>query len=450
MQVEKVYLDRSHRGDVICPQCRNSKRINASNFKINHNIKVSCDCHHEYYIVFDQRNYNRKKVNIKGKFRKTNQKSEFTTEIVIKDLSPDGLNFKTDSSTDLNKDDILQISFVLYDLQRSEIDAKGIVKYVQGANVGIEFDDLDEQSIGLLKSYVSASTPLNLDKYTSLREKLRQSDEALCIKAAREELNSYLHSLNISLAADFSGSSWDEAVGTYRSYWQNTYICNHCHNITNDRTAGNAKYMCRRCEKGRYTNSPKDIWDIILKNSPQREKYFSLRDAISVFEMNIAEFATKYPFGFLVPIRNQLSDTSLITNLKDIYEQSRSMGIKLDKDSINFKPLKRNIRQIRKRNYSHNPDKIMIGRSENNDIVFSNRNVSRIHAFISIKIKNNRCCLCDISSSNGTLLNNKRIIPNKIYKLSDNDEISFGGAVKVVYLSSRMFYKLLNSILMKH
>ena len=75
MQVEKVYLDKSKRGDVICPQCHNSKKINATNFKINHNIKVSCDCHHEYYIVFDQRNYNRKKVNIKGTIRKTNPKS---------------------------------------------------------------------------------------------------------------------------------------------------------------------------------------------------------------------------------------------------------------------------------------------------------------------------------------------------------------------------------------
>jgi hypothetical protein len=450
MQVEKIYLDRSKRGDVICPQCRNSKKINASNFKINHNIKVTCDCNHEYYIAFDQRNYNRKKINIKGKFRKTNQKSDFTTEVVIKDLSPDGLNFKTDSSTDLHIDDILQISFVLYDLQRSEIHAKGIVRYVQGPNVGIEFDNLDEQSSGLIKSYVSASTPLNYDKYASLREKIRHSDEALCVKAAREELNSYLHSLNISLTADFSGSSWDEAVSRYRSYWQNHYICSHCHNITNGRTADSSKYICRRCEEGRYTNSPKEIWAIILKNSPQREKYFSLRDAISVFEINIAEFETKYPFGFLVPVRKQLSDSSLITNLKDIYEQSRSMGFKLDKNSINYRPLKRNIRQIRKRNYTHNPEKIMIGRSEINDIVFANRNVSRIHAFLSIKISDNKCSLCDLKSSNGTYLNKQKIIPHKLYKLSNNSEICFGGEVKVVYLYSGVFYKLVNEILRKH
>lgn len=450
MQVEKVYLNRSKKGDIICPQCRNSKQIDASNFKINHNIKVTCDCNHKYYIKFDQRNYNRKKVNIKGKFKKTNQKSDLTTEVVIKDLSPDGLNFKTDSSTDLHIDDILQISFVLYDLQRSEIHAKGIVRYVQGPNVGIEFDNLDEENSGLIKNYVSASTPLKNDKYLSIREKLRHSDEALCVKAAREELNSYLHSLNISLAADFFGGSWDEAVSRYRSYWENHYICSHCHNITDGRTAAHSKYMCRRCGKGRYTNSPKEIWDIILKNSPQREKYFSLRDAISVFEMNIAEFETKYPFGFLVPIRRQLSDSSLITNLKNIYEQSRSLGIKLDKDSINFTALKRNIRQIRKRNYSHNPEKVMIGRSEINDIVFPNHNVSRIHAFLSVNLSDNRCYLCDLKSSNGTFLNKKRIIPHQIYKLASNDEIIFGGEVKVVYLSSSVFYKLLNAILRKH
>ena len=126
------------------------------------------------------------------------------------------------------------------------------------------------------------------------------------------------------------------------------------------------------------------------------------------------------------------------------------MGFKLDKNSINYRPLKRNIRQIRKRNYTHNPEKIMIGRSEINDIVFANRNVSRIHAFLSIKISDNKCSLCDLKSSNGTYLNKRKIIPHKLYKLSNNSEICFGGEVKVVYLYSGVFYKLVNEILRKH
>ncbi|NLM01326.1 MAG: FHA domain-containing protein [Treponema sp.] len=68
--------------------------------------------------------------------------------------------------------------------------------------------------------------------------------------------------------------------------------------------------------------------------------------------------------------------------------------------------------------------KITIGRSPENNIVIDNKLVSRQHAIIQ-KI-NNEYFLKDAGSTNGTMLNGKKIVAEKYYKLYSGDTVTIG------------------------
>lgn len=74
--------------------------------------------------------------------------------------------------------------------------------------------------------------------------------------------------------------------------------------------------------------------------------------------------------------------------------------------------------------YNLNDDNISIGREEGNTIILENDLVSKQHAII---FKRKRTYFIkDLNSTNGTFINDKKTVPNKIYKLKDGDKIGIG------------------------
>jgi len=447
MQVQKVKVDNSKRGKIICPKCRREKIINAVSFRMNHDIKVTCECKHVYYIRFDQRRHPRKNVNLKGRFQKVNEKSPKVTHVEISNISISGLSFKTRNVENLQAGDDVALAFILNNQRQSEIKTKATIRYVQENQVGIKFDQLDDIDQGVLQDYFSGSIPDN--ENATLRRELRLREEARCISAAKEDLKKYGSTVGVSFHVDFSGGTWDEAVQRFRNSWANRHICNHCHAVTDSETASKAQFKCARCMKGRYTSSPKEIWDIILTQSPHRERYFTLNDAVSIFAVDLAEFKSHYPYGFLVPILKDIYDNTLIAVIKNVLDECRNLGISLTADHIVARKVKKNIRIIRKRNYNYRPDMIIIGRSVTSDIVFDNEDVSRTHAYIYCDIQNNEYYLVDNGSSNGTFLNKKKMTPGQPSILSDNDEITFGPQARVIYFSPAGFYNFLKTMVVR-
>jgi len=444
MQVQKVKVDASKKGRIICPKCQKEKTINAVSFRMNHDIKVTCECKHAYYIRFDQRRHSRKKVNLKGRFQKIAEKPPKLIHIEVCDLSVSGLSFKRRNIENLQEGDVLGLAFILDNPRQSEIKIKAIVKYVKESRVGIKFDHLDEFNQDLLHDYFSASTTQGTN--ANLRRELRLLEESRCIKAAKEELKKYGSTTGVSFHVDFSGNTWDEAVQRFRNSWANRYICSHCQAITDSETASKSQFRCGKCTKGRYTSSPKEIWDIILTHSPHRERYLTLSDAVSTFSVGISEFKKRYPHGFLVPILKDIYDNTLIATIQSVLKECKDLGIALTSDHIAMKRVKKNIRTIRKRNYNYHPEKIIIGRSVTSDIVFDNEDVSRTHAYMYFDIANNEGYLVDNDSSNGTVLNKNRITPRQPVILSDNDEIVFGREARVIYFSPAGFYNFLHTM----
>jgi hypothetical protein len=444
MLVQRVKVDASKKGRIVCPKCQKEKTINAVSFRMNHDIKVTCECKHVYYIRFDQRRHSRKKVNLKGRFEKIAEKPPKLEHIEVCDLSISGLSFKRRNIGNLQENDVLALAFILDDRRQSEIKTKASVKYVKETRVGIKFDHLDETNQDLLHDYFSTATCQGIN--ANLRRELRLLEESRCIKAAKDELKKYGSTTGVSFHVDFSGNTWDEAVQSFRKCWADHYICNHCQAITDSETASNSQFRCGKCTKGRYTRSPKEIWDIILTHSPHRERYLTLSDAVSTFAVDVSEFKKHYPHGFLVPIVKDIYDNTLIATIQTVLKECKSLGIALTADHIAMRRVKKNIRIIRKRNYNYYPEKVIIGRSVTSDIVFDDEDVSRTHAYIYFDIANNEGYLVDNDSSNGTFLNKKRLTSGQPAVLSDNDEIAFGREAKVIYFCAAGFYNLLHTM----
>lgn len=80
-----------------------------------------------------------------------------------------------------------------------------------------------------------------------------------------------------------------------------------------------------------------------------------------------------------------------------------------------------------------------IGRDENSDTIkINSKKVSRRHALL--KKKFGKFYITDVSSTNGTFLNNRKIEPFQEYRLFNEDELRIGGVILKFYtLSNQSF-----------
>ena len=89
---------------------------------------------------------------------------------------------------------------------------------------------------------------------------------------------------------------------------------------------------------------------------------------------------------------------------------------------------------------------ICLGRAANNDIVLANNTVSKLHTYFIVSEKGDSYQIVDANSTNGTLVNSKRLVAYKHTSLSNRDNIHFGPFIQMVYLTSEGFYDLLQQL----
>jgi hypothetical protein len=79
----------------------------------------------------------RKKVTLLGGYIK--KESDLMGDMIVEDLSFTGLSFVTMSEHSLEIGDTLRLKFRLDDPTMTEISRNGVVRYIQGRTVGVEF-----------------------------------------------------------------------------------------------------------------------------------------------------------------------------------------------------------------------------------------------------------------------------------------------------------------------
>jgi len=102
--------------------------------------------------------------------------------------------------------------------------------------------------------------------------------------------------------------------------------------------------------------------------------------------------------------------------------------------------------EIRKRANSAPVNMICVGRATNNDIVLANSTVSKLHTYFVVSEQGGSYEIVDANSTNGTVVNNSRLVPYKNQPLANRDYIQFGPSIHMVYLTSQGFYDLLQQV----
>lgn len=102
--------------------------------------------------------------------------------------------------------------------------------------------------------------------------------------------------------------------------------------------------------------------------------------------------------------------------------------------------------EIRKQASSAPVNMICVGRANNNDIVLANNTVSKLHNYFIVSQQGHSYEIVDANSTNGTVVNNNRLVAYKNHSLFNRDHIQFGPSIQMVYLTPQGFYDLLQQL----
>ena len=102
---------------------------------------------------------------------------------------------------------------------------------------------------------------------------------------------------------------------------------------------------------------------------------------------------------------------------------------------------------------------VVIGRADNCDIIIANNRVSKCHAIVRMQrslrfvspgtedptdMEPAKSTMTDGGSTNGTIVNGKKLKAGEFHELTNGDQISLGPTVNMVFFNANDFYTLLS------
>lgn len=134
-----TYVRPDHTAVLTCPHCGRQKTIQADSFKGHkHKLKVKCTCQKIFTSILEFRKRVRKKTNLRGTYINNTQNTN--GNIIIRNLSINGLEFTSYDAHDFKVEDELTITFNLDDEHMTEIRKDVIVRDVRRNSIGCEFE----------------------------------------------------------------------------------------------------------------------------------------------------------------------------------------------------------------------------------------------------------------------------------------------------------------------
>lgn len=131
------------------------------------------------------------------------------------------------------------------------------------------------------------------------------------------------------------------------------------------------------------------------------------------------------------------------------YRSTLKMKIDMDNRQVRVEPLPPSpldeVLVLSKSEHNSFANKILVGRTETNDVVLPHLAVSKHHAFFRRDQDARRYTITDTGSTNGTKVNGQAIPARVPRYISDGDQVTLGDAVFTFY-SPEGFYELLRSL----
>jgi hypothetical protein len=141
---------------ITCPQCGRQDTVPLEQFdKLGNAIAVDCSCRQKFTAVLEKRRAYRKQVHLSGYFTlgedsgDTPLKESFWGQMVVVDLSKNGLRFTTEKADLLRRGEILTVRFNLDNSNQSPINKTARIISINGYAVGCQFEGDDSYDITL-------------------------------------------------------------------------------------------------------------------------------------------------------------------------------------------------------------------------------------------------------------------------------------------------------------
>lgn len=144
--MKKIYVDPKQQVTMTCDRCQHTYTAKAPIYIRRHMpIKVKCRCGAIADTLFEFRQAYRKTTSLQG-FLQVPDTSVAEQAARIRNLSQNGLQLTTHRWRHIDQHDIVAITFVLDNPQRSQIDKRAIVKYINKQVIGAQFCPEDQLS----------------------------------------------------------------------------------------------------------------------------------------------------------------------------------------------------------------------------------------------------------------------------------------------------------------
>jgi len=139
--IPKVYADESDKINVCCHECGYSRSIDVSTLnKKSRTLKIRCRCGNTFRNRVEFRRAYRKQVKLEGSF--IHHKSGMRDNMVVKDISRDGIGISVQSHHGFAPGDTMILIFNLDNTPRTRIEKKVRIKSIRGSFIGTQYLDI--------------------------------------------------------------------------------------------------------------------------------------------------------------------------------------------------------------------------------------------------------------------------------------------------------------------
>jgi hypothetical protein len=135
----KVYVRPDETALITCPYCGRQKIVPVGSYKGSKTrVKIKCGCKNVFTVNLEFRKKIRKKTKLLGKFTNLSQKN-WRGDIVVKNLSLDGLEFSTMDIDKFKVGDDIEVAFKLDNEDRTTVRREVVVRDIRTCTIGCEF-----------------------------------------------------------------------------------------------------------------------------------------------------------------------------------------------------------------------------------------------------------------------------------------------------------------------
>jgi len=140
----KVYVRPDESAVITCPHCGRQKVVPVGAYKgSKSHIKIRCGCKNVFTVDLEFRKKIRRKTQLHGKYKNFSRK-DWRGDIVVKNISLDGLEFSTIDMDKFAVGDDVEVSFKLDNEERTTVRKEVFVRDIRKNTIGCEFKTSSE------------------------------------------------------------------------------------------------------------------------------------------------------------------------------------------------------------------------------------------------------------------------------------------------------------------